>query len=880
MITSKEIRNSFLNFFKKNGHEVVPSSSLVPADDPTLLFTNAGMVQFKKVFLGQEKRPYKRATTAQKCLRVGGKHNDLENVGRTRRHHTFFEMLGNFSFGDYFKEQAIEFAWTYLTKELGLEKQRLYVTVFKDDDEAARLWQKIANIPASRIYRLGEKDNFWAMGDVGPCGPCSEILVDQGEHMACGPNCEIGVCDCDRYLEVWNLVFMQFNRDESGNLTPLPRPSIDTGMGLERITAICQGVYSNFDSDLFKGLIEFTSSLAKVTYGKNEDIDTALRVIADHSRAMSFMIADGILPSNEGRGYILRRLIRRAFRFGKFLKLQDPFLAKVIEKLSQEMGDVYPEVRENLEFSQRVVTSEEENFSRTLDKGLVRLQEELDKLKKNNQNVVPGDVLFKLYDTYGFPIDIIRDIGEKQGFLVDEHGFEKEMKKQRERSKAHWAGMGAVNGAKLFEPIIKKSIKSVFTGYEVLRDRGEVIALVSLEGREQDVISKGDKGYIVCNKTPFYGESGGQVGDKGIIRNDHAQARVLDTLKPSPTLIVHSVEIIDGKIHLGDMVDLEVDQGLRFSTARNHTCTHLLHAALKKVLGEHVKQSGSYVAPDRLRFDFTHIKSMSEEEIQEVEDFVNKNIMENRKVITKIMPYEEAVKSGAIGLFEEKYGDEVRVVEVDGVSKELCGGTHLKYTGEAGSFYIVSESSVAAGVRRIEAAVGFNAISYFRDYKNTVDEITSLLKVPKEKIKIKIASLQEEIKRLNKEKEQLAKKGLFSGEKDLLDEVQEISGINVLTKKIDLPSGDLNTLRNIMDGIRDRLKSGVALLGASDGKKAYLLLYVSPDLHSRFTAPKLIKEVAKEVKGGGGGRDDLAQAGGGYPQGLDRAIEKLKEIIS
>ncbi len=878
MITSKDIRRSFLDFFKKHHHEVVPSSSLVPVDDPTLLFTNAGMVQFKKVFLGQEKRPYSRATTAQKCLRVGGKHNDLENVGRTRRHHTFFEMLGNFSFGDYFKEEAIYFAWEYLTKELCLPKERLYVTVYKDDDEAASLWKKIANIPDSKIYRLGEKDNFWAMGDTGPCGPCSEILVDQGEHMACGPNCEIGVCDCDRYLEIWNLVFMQYNRDESGNLTPLPKPSIDTGMGLERISAICQGVYSNFDTDLFRGLIEFTCGLTGVEYGRDDEIDTALRVIADHCRAISFMIADGILPSNEGRGYILRRLIRRAFRFGKLLNLTEPFLATVVEKLSKEMGDVYPEIVTHLEFAKKVVTSEEENFNRTLDRGLGILQEELDKLKREGKNVVPGEVVFKLYDTYGFPIDIVRDVGEKMGFSVDEDGFDSYMKEQKKRSReSREASKGEYSS--LFNPLITKGIRSEFTGYEQLEDRGEVISILSHQGEERDVLYKGEEGYVVCDRTPFYGESGGQVGDRGVISGDKCFLEVIDTIKPVPSIIAHKVVVKEGEVSISENVELKVDEKLRKDTMRNHTCTHLLHAALRKVLGEHVKQAGSYVAPDRLRFDFTHIKSLTKDEIYEIERLVNNWIMENRDVDVEIMKYEDAKKIGAIGLFEEKYGEEVRVVEIKGVSKELCGGTHLKRTGDAGSFYITQETSVAAGIRRIEAVVGINSFLFVEDLKNTLDELSFMLKCPVEKIKERISTLQEEIKRLNKEIKDITQKGVFSGDRDILDEVEEINGIKVLTKEVDIPSGDMSVMRNIMDGIRSKLQSGIALLCSKGDEKAQLILYVSSDLHSKFTAKSLIKEVAKEVRGGGGGRDDLAQAGGSYPEGIKKGMEKLKELI-
>ncbi len=878
MLSSKEIRKSFLEFFKKNGHEVVPSSSLVPKDDPTLLFTNAGMVQFKKVFLGQEKRPYVRATTAQKCLRVGGKHNDLENVGRTRRHHTFFEMLGNFSFGDYFKEEAIAFAWKYLTEELGLEKERLYVTVYKDDEEAIELWRRIANIPESRIYRLGEKDNFWAMGDTGPCGPCSEILVDQGEHMACGPNCEIGVCDCDRYLEIWNLVFMQFNRDETGNLTPLPKPSIDTGMGLERISAICQGVYSNFDTDLFQGLIGFICSLSGTEYGKDEEIDTALRVIADHSRAITFMITDGIVPSNDGRGYVLRRLIRRAFRFGRLLGLEDPFLARACEQLTKEMGDVYPEITHGLDFIKEVVTTEEKNFGRTLDRGLGILEEELSQLSKKGTSTVSGEVVFKLYDTYGFPIDIVRDISEKKGFSVDELGFERLMEEQKERSKAFWMGAGAKSMGDIFKVPLEREIKSKFVGYETLFAKTKVVMLLSERGEELEVLKKGEKGYLITDTTPFYGESGGQVGDRGRLSSPSVRGLVIDALRPSSSLIVHHIHIEEGDLSVGEVCELTVDKDRRMAIARNHTSTHLLHAALRKVLGLHVKQAGSLVAPDRLRFDFTHVKSLSSVEISKIEEMVNRAILEDIEVKVEEMAYERAKEKGAIGLFEEKYGDRVRVVEIKDISMELCGGTHLKRTGEAGSFYIVSESSVASGIRRIEAVTGLNAFSYTTSQRDIINGLCKLLKIAPEKLLDRIGELQEEIKRLHREKEELVRGGGSSVIQDILKEAEDISGIKVVTRIVNI-SGDIKTLRNIMDGIRDRMGSGVAMLGMRDGKKAHLILYVSKDLHPRFTAPSLIKEVAREVDGGGGGRDDLAQAGGGKPEGLEKAMERLKELI-
>lgn len=875
---AKEIRQKFLEYFQRQGHTVVPSSSLVPKDDPTLLFTNAGMVQFKKVFLGQEKREYTRATTAQKCLRVGGKHNDLENVGRTARHHTFFEMLGNFSFGDYFKAEAIQFAWEFLTKELGLDPKRLYITVYKDDDEAANLWQKIANVPREKIFRLGEKDNFWAMGDTGPCGPCSEILFDQGEEIACGPDCGIGVCDCDRYLEIWNLVFMQYNRDEEGNLTPLPRPSIDTGMGLERIAAVCQGVYSNFDSDLFKGIIDYLCNLARVNYKENEEIDVALRVIADHLRAISFMIADGILPANEGRGYVLRRLIRRAYRFGRLLNFKEPFLFRCLSKVTEEMQEAYPELLKSEPFAKDVVLKEEERFSLTLDKGLKLLAEKIEDLKQAKEQVFPGDIAFKLYDTYGFPLDIVRDITEKEGLDLDEAGFERYMQEQKVRAKEAWKGSGEKDLTAKFAPLIREGVKSEFIGYEFLSGKGFVLSLVTEKGEIVSSLKQGEKGYIVTDKTPFYGESGGQVGDRGRIISDKAKAEVLNTLKVGKTLIVHEVEIKEGTFKLQEEVSLVVDEGERIATARNHTATHLLHAALRKVLGEHVKQAGSLVEPKRLRFDFTHIKPLSWEELKQVEAEVNRVILAGVDVETEVMEYEEAVQKGAMALFGEKYEDKVRVVRVPGFSMELCGGTHLKNTSQAGIFVIVSEESVAAGVRRIEALTGLAAYDYIQELRETLRQVQNTLEVSSKQIGEKVKSLVQENKLLTKENKRLTEKIAAKQGKDLLNNLEEIEGIKVLTAKLEVE--DIEAMRKVMDDLRSKLVSGVILLGSNNQGKALLLLSVSKDLHSKFTAPTLIKRVAKEVGGGGGGRPDLAQAGGSKGENLEQAFKCLKELIA
>ncbi len=650
MLTANDIRRKFITFFKENGHEVVRSSSLIPKDDPTLLFTNSGMVQFKSIFQGLEKRSYTRAVTAQKCLRVGGKHNDLENVGRTARHHTFFEMLGNFSFGDYFKEDAIRMAWTFVTQELGLAKDRLWVTVFEEDDEAAALWESIAHVAPDRILRIGEKDNFWAMGDTGPCGPCSEIFVDQGADMACGPDCGIGKCDCDRFLEIWNLVFMQYNQIEPGKREKLPKPSIDTGMGLERTAAICQGKRSNFDCDLFQHLIASIADLAGVSYAGSDpdtnDTDTALRVIADHSRAIAFMVADGIMPSNEGRGYVLRRLIRRAYRFGRLIGMRGAFLCKTTVTVVEIMGTDYPELVESREFIARLVREEEDRFDKTLDKGLALLEQELETLAPGG--TLSGDAAFRLYDTYGFPLDIINDVAEKRSFSVDEDGFNAAMKEQKERAKAAWKGSGEADIAGRFASLLEEGLHSEFSGYASLHETSRITALVGADGERVATLAPGAKGYVVTGRTPFYGASGGQAGDTGAIATPTGKAEVTDTLKPSPALTVMAVTVASGALHLDSEAVLTVTEGERMAAARNHTATHLLHAALRKVLGSHVHQAGSLVAPDRLRFDFTHMAAMSGEELAAVEDAVNAAIMADIPLETGEMRYDEAMDKGAM----------------------------------------------------------------------------------------------------------------------------------------------------------------------------------------------------------------------------------------
>jgi alanyl-tRNA synthetase len=790
-------------------------------------------------------------------------------------------MLGNFSFGDYFKEGAIRLAWEYLTKELGLPAEKLFASVYTDDDEAYGLWQTVIGLPQERIYRLGEDENFWAMGDTGPCGPCSEILIDQGEHMACGPDCEIGVCDCDRYLEIWNLVFMQYDRDDSGSMTPLPKPSIDTGMGLERIAAVCQGVTSNFDTDLFSGLIHSTAYKAGVQYGRDQETDTALRVIADHSRAIAFMIADGILPSNEGRGYVLRRLVRRAYRFGRFIGLNEPFLHEVCEQMVGEMGEAYPELRKSNEFMAKVVHREEENFSKTLDKGLSLLEEELDQLAAKGERHVPGDVMFKLYDTFGFPVDIVRDVASKQGFEVDEAGFESYMQEQRQRSKASWSGSGERDLGAKFARFLEAGYQTEFVGYTDLQTSSRIVLLLDLTGSDIKQAQEGEEAYVITARTPFYGESGGQVGDQGQILSETGMAFVVDTLKPAAEFVVHHVQVHNGTLSREQEVNLSVDRTSRMDTARNHTCTHLLHAALRRVLGDHVKQSGSLVSADRFRFDFTHIHPLSPEELKQVEDLVNEAILDDIPVKTAIMDYEQALQKEALGLFAEKYEHDVRVVEVPGVSRELCGGTHLEATGQAGSFFVLSETGVAAGVRRIEAATGWNAVDEFRRQRDRLHEAAAALKTGPDNVVPRVQELQEQLRRLSREKEELEVRQASTGSDSLLDRTEEVSGIRVLATRLDLPeSAGMKGLRNIMDQVRSGFGSGIVLLAAGSDSKAMLILHVSKDLHHTFTAPDLIKEVAKEVQGSGGGRPDLAQAGGNDPSGIERALARLKELIA
>ncbi|ABB30447.1 alanyl-tRNA synthetase [Geobacter metallireducens RCH3] len=875
-MTGNELRARFLKFFEDRGHTVVPSSLLIPHNDPTLLFANAGMNQFKDCFLGMEDRGYTRATSSQKCVRAGGKHNDLENVGRTARHHTFFEMLGNFSFGDYFKKEAIAFAWEFLTKDLGLDKDRLYVTVYTDDDEAADIWHHQEGVPRERIFRFGEKDNFWSMGDTGPCGPCSEIFWDNGPEVGCGsPDCTVG-CDCDRYMEIWNNVFMQFNRSADGTMTPLPKPSVDTGMGLERICTVMQGVKSNYDTDLLQGVIRHVERLSGKRYRENEKDDVSMRVIADHARATTFLICDGVLPSNEGRGYVLRRIMRRAARHAKMLGFAEPVLYRTVDAVNEMMGGSYPELLEREEYIKKVIRAEEERFAETLDRGLAILNDAVAQLKGEGKTVIPGETLFRLYDTFGFPTDLTADIVRAEGFTIDEPGFEACMGRQREQAREHWKGSGEEGIAAVHKELHNRGVRSVFVGYD---EKCSYAAIGSIlrGGSEVAEAKAGEDVEIITDRTPFYGESGGQAGDTGTISTGSAHVRVTGTIRPYPDLIVHRGTVVEGTIKTGEACDLKVASVDRDATARNHTATHLLQTALRRVLGEHVKQAGSLVAPDRLRFDFTHFAAMTPEEIRRVEEIVNTFIMENDTVHAREMAVEEAMESGATALFGEKYGDRVRVVKVGEVSAELCGGTHVRAAGDIGSFKILSEAGIAAGVRRIEALTGMGALRHIQELEDEKRQIAALMKAEGgdnidrlQKLLARQREMQREIETLQGQLN-AAKSG------DLLADVREVNGVKVLATKVEVD--DPKKLRELADTLKDRLGSGVVALGCEKDGRANLLVAVTKDLAGRIRAGDIIRQLAPVIGGSGGGKPELAQAGGSQPDMLAEALGKVYGLI-
>ncbi len=866
----------FLDYFAARGHKIVPSSSLVPKNDPTLLFTNAGMVQFKGVFLGEDVRDYKRAVTSQKCVRAGGKHNDLENVGHTARHHTFFEMLGNFSFGDYFKRDAIAFAWEFLTETVKLPKEKLWVTVYKDDDEAFELWQKVAGVKPDRIVRLGEKDNFWSMGDTGPCGPCSEIIIDQGEEISCGkPGCSVG-CDCDRYLEIWNLVFMQYNRDETGKLTPLPKPSIDTGMGLERLSSVVQKVRTNFETDLFQAIIKEIAAGAGVAYHRDQQTDISYQVCADHLRAMTFLISDGVLPSNEGRGYVLRRIIRRASRYGRLIGITKPFLYKLTGVVVDVMREAYPELVDSREHVAKVVLIEEERFVVTLDSGLTLLNETVAKLKAEKKNSIPGVVLFKLYDTFGFPLDLVADMARDLHLEIDEEGYRKAMQEQREKARAAWAGSGEEKIKPVYKEIAASVKKTVFTGYETLEGPAEIVAIIKGDKRVVEV-HEGEDAEVILDQTTFYAESGGQVGDRGELLGEAAKFAVSDTIKPVEGIFVHKGKMKKGGFKVGDAVLAKVEAEDRTDTMRHHTVTHILHATLRSVLGEHVKQAGSLVAPDRLRFDFTHFTALSEREKKRVEELVNDRIIENHPVETMVMDIDQAIATGAMALFDEKYGDTVRVVSVKDVSKELCGGTHTHASGDIGVFKILSEVGIAAGIRRIEAVAGRHAYRAFKREEQSLRDIAQLLKTADLDVAPRVEKLVAQVRGLEKEIDQFKHKLQSSQAGDVVADAQTINGIKVLVKRAD--GLDPKDLRDFGDKLRDKLGSGILALGSAKDGKVTLIVMVSKDLTGRFHAGHIIKDMAVILGGTGGGKPDLAQSGGKDPGKLDEALEALYTII-
>ena len=873
-MTGNEIRRIYLDYFKKHGHKIIRSSSLIPQDDPTLLFTNAGMVQFKRTFLGEEKRDYLRATSSQKCVRAGGKHNDLENVGYTTRHHTFFEMLGNFSFGDYFKERAIEFAWDLLINGYHLPQDKLWASVYLDDDDAYDLWHKKIGIPKERIVRLGKEENFWAMGDTGPCGPCSEIHLDRGAAHGCG-KADCGVaCDCDRFLEIWNLVFMQFNRDESGGMTPLPKPSIDTGLGLERMASILQDAPTNFETDLLLPIIRHTEALSEIEFGKSFETDVAMKVIADHSRSAAFLIGDGVLPSNDGRGYVLRRIMRRAIRYSRSIGLKTPFLYQTASVVFDIMKENYPELSEASAFITNVIQNEEVRFSETLDNGLRLLNDALSQMRADGETEVKSDLIFKLYDTYGFPVDIVRDVVRDEKMRLDMNGFDRLMAKQRERSRSITT---FTKISEAYKRLTAHAFKSEFVGYNQTECDAEILLLV-IDGEEVTTATYGKKVEVVTSITPFYGESGGQVGDKGRMSSNDFTMDVTDTIKDPTGIIIHKGMVKTGEIHTGDIVHLTVESELRRATALNHTATHILHSVLRKIIGDHVKQAGSMVAHDRLRFDFTHFSRVSEQQIEAIEKKVNDHIRENVVVTTHEMDAESAFKLGATALFEEKYGDQVRVVSLDAFSKELCGGTHTERTGNIGLFKIVSESSVASGVRRIEALTGAAAFAHIQNLTRIVYQIGHLLKDKPEEVIKRIENMIASQKAFEREIEKLkAKIAAISAEKHE-DHLKDINGVKVLAKevKVDKPAA----LRDLADKFKDKLKSGIVALGSVAEDKVFLIVGVTKDLTKQYHAGKIIKAAATVVGGGGGGRPDMAQAGGSKPEKLADALEKVFEVVA
>ncbi len=869
MLKVRDLRNSFTDYFKSKNHKIVPSSSLIPKDDPTLLFTTAGMVQFKPMFAGTVELEYTRAASIQKCLRT----SDLEQVGRTKRHLTFFEMLGNFSFGDYFKKEAIEFGWEFSTEIIGFEPEKIWISIYHDDDEAFEIWNKGIGIPAEKIIRLGKEDNFWGpAGDTGACGPCSELHYDRGPEHGCGsPDCKPG-CDCDRYLEYWNLVFNQFNQNEQGQLTPLPRTGIDTGMGLERLATLIQGVDSVYETDELQNLINFVSKESGKPYeGKNM---LPIKVMVEHGRTLTFAMSDGIYPSNEGRGYVLRRVLRRALRYSRLLGLKEPFVYKIVDPIVEQMGQFYPEITESVTNIKKVIESEEQRFLETIENGMDRIEEQMKAIKSKNEGVFPGKEAFTLYDTFGFPLEMTTEMAQEQGLEVDIQGFEAAMEEQRERGKKSWKG-AELSLEKAFDEISSTFGTTEFLGYEEDRCHATVKSLYR-NAEKTESLKAGDQGLLVLDRTPFYGESGGQVGDIGEIKVDDAIFKVSDTKKINKT-VIHIGEVVGGSISLGDKALAEIDSKNRNLIRANHTVTHLLQAALRQVLGEHVKQAGSIVEADRMRFDFSHFQAMTEEEIAEVEKLVNDKIWENIEVETEIMNIDDAVKKGAMAVFDEKYEDIVRVVNVPGFSMELCGGTHVSNTGKVGLFKIIREASPGAGIRRIEAITLRGVMERLNKQEKIVKDLEKATSTADEDLVKKVKELIQSNRQLEKELSRMKKESLTSGVDNLLKDAPEIGGIKVVSLVMD--EGDVKAMRDLSDKIREKDPNVVVLLGAKTKGKA-MLLYAGTknSVEKGIDCGQLVKETVSIVGGGGGGRKDMAQAGGKNPEGLNEAIEKAREL--
>jgi alanyl-tRNA synthetase len=874
-LPASEIRERFLRFFETRGHRRVASSSLVPQGDPTLLFTNAGMVQFKNTFLGQEVRDYKTATTSQKCMRVSGKHNDLENVGRTPRHLTFFEMLGNFSFGDYFKEDAIRWAWELVTETYGLPAEKLGVTVFREDDEAARIWADEVGVPADRIRRLDEADNFWSMGDTGPCGPCSEIYVDMGPQPGSRPGFD-PTDESGRWLEIWNLVFMQFDRDASGKMTPLPRPCVDTGAGLERLAAVLQGKTWVYDTDLFRPIIARAEDLSGVTKGRDPEKDVSLNVVGDHARAITFLIGDGVLPANEGRGYVLRRILRRAARHGVLLGLERPFLHAVADAVIDAMSPAFPELVERRAFITSRIRREEERFLETLTNGLGLLENEIAALRKRSERTLPGSIVFKLYDTFGFPVDLTADILRGRGLSLDQSGFDTAMDEQRTRARAAWKGSGDERTGAAYLSLAAEHA-SRFRGYETLETRSNVLALL-VGGESVASANAGDEVEVVVEETPFYAESGGQVGDRGTITTPRGRVEVRDTQRPTGELVVHRGRVVSGSVRVDDPATLTVDAEARAATVRNHSGTHLLHAALRSVLGPQALQKGSLVAPDRLRFDFTHDAPLSAGEIEQIEDLANQWIEANATAAIREMSYPDAIEAGAVALFGEKYGDRVRVISFGEFSTELCGGTHARATGDIGLLKVIGESGIASGVRRIEALTGQGALAHLRAQERTLERLSELLRAPIGELPARVEKLLEEKRAAEQEVSRMraAQRGAASA--DLSSDAREIAGTRVIRAVVEGVTSQ--ELRGMIDDLRNKLGSGIVLLAAVEDGRVSLALGVTPDLTKRWKAGDLVREIATVVGGKGGGRPDFAQAGGSQPERLDDAFARLEQLLT